>query len=232
MSKDVCRNADRLRALNETIIALRTFEHHRLQLGSEHDEQVRVTAQGWFEQACGNRIPEEQHFEACIVAILRDVRDLIGGLFEDLIRVEQDAYRDLLVRQWKQGVEAHWPKHKFEEVVVQVLSDLGRTDLKAAALAERLLERMQKQLEVLSDSVDKERRLRSWLEETIRAEFPERTPVNGEDLKSMGFQPGPSLGKILGELEYHFRQKGWTRDQLLQHAKLLLESRESLDAVG
>jgi hypothetical protein len=216
-----------IRGFKKTLGRLRTFEQHRLEYDSESDQQTLLTAQTWFERACGSRLPSDQHFERCSLALLQEIDAVLRSIVAFLVALEHDEYRDTILGQWHAGRTRSWPKHAYAKLVTGVLADLGRADLRPDVVTDRLLPALQKQLEVLEDDADKARCLRVWLERRIAAEFPSPPLIDGEDLRALGYLPGRDLGVMKKHLNGLAAKGGVTREELLDIARRELVQKSS-----
>ena len=215
----------------ELVGRLRTFDQHRLKYGSEKDQKTLHTAQSWFERACGSRLPSDQHFERCILALLQEIDGVLRSLVAFLTALERDEYRDTILGQWQDGRTRAWPKHAYAKLVSDVLEDLGRADLRPDVVTDRLLPALQRQLEVLADGADKGRCLRAWLERQIPVDFPSPPLFNGDDLRALGYTPGRELGVMKKHLDELASKGGVSREELLEIARRELEQKSSAASV-
>jgi hypothetical protein len=226
--EQVYHGNDQAKRTCETLVTLRTYEQHRLEYGSPHDAETRIAVEDWFRKACGDGVPEPWQVEACITAILHDLRRLFLTILDVLRRIENDALRSILVDQWKQRRETSWPKHRFVTLVADVVRLLGRLEgpntLVPEPLTEKLLKRMQDQLRVIAEDSDREQKLRTWIEKVIQVEYPETMPVSTKDLERLGLPPGPAYKEIMRSLQADYDSKKSSRETLLELAKQLVHA--------
>jgi hypothetical protein len=207
------------------VAALRTLEQHRLDAGSEHDGKTVDAASAWYEGACGRRQAEPEDVEQCIGRLMLDVVAGLEAVVAFLRALAGDEFRDLIVRQWRDLAEKQWPKYRFEALVAEVLSGLGRADLRADVVTERLLGALQQSLAGTSDAVDRESVIRAMVERKISEEFPRDMPVDGRDIIALGIAPSAEVGRILSELRAHFAENNASRAELLLLAKEVIARR-------
>jgi hypothetical protein len=215
---------DGLTAVRSNVAALRTFEQHRLDVGSSHDKETISLACDWYDRACGHRQPENEDFERCIAQLLAELVAALETVGVFLRAVATDEFRDLIVRQWRNLAEQQWPKHRYETLVAAVIDRLGRRDLRPEVVTQRLLSSMQQTLAATSDDVDREAVILAHIERQIREEFPREMPIDGRDIVAMGVPPSAKVGNVLGQLKAHFAANDSSREELLVLARQLIES--------
>jgi hypothetical protein len=213
----------------DILVKLRTYEQHRLEYASAHDAETRIAVEEWFRKNCGDGVPEPWQIEACIAAMLQELRQLFTTIIDVLRRIENDDLRTMLVEQWKQRRETSWPKHRFVTLVADVARLMGRLEgpnaLAPEALTDKLLKRMQDQLRVMGEDSDKEHKLRTWIEKVIQMEYPETMPVSTKDLERLGLPPGPAYKEVMRLLQADYDANKSTRESLLDLAKKLIQAR-------
>ncbi len=210
----------------QTAVALRTFEHHRLEAGSTHDKTTMSTACDWYQQACGRRQPELEDVERCISRLQLDIIRGLEDIVAFLQAVAGDEFRHVILQQWRGFAEKQWPKHRYDFLVAEVIGQLGRADLRPEVVSEKLLTSLQSALAVTADGSDKESVIRALIERKILSEFPREMPVDGRDIIELGIQ-GPAIAQVLSQLRSDFVANNSSRESLLVLAKEVVEKSRS-----
>lgn len=222
LAKGLRMNMDKLIQARGVAGALRTFEQHRLDAASPHDKSTMNLACEWYENACGRRQPESEDVERCILRLLLDIISGLEDIVAFLNAVVRDDFRSVLLHQWRDLADKQWPKHRFESIVSKVINDIGRMDLRADVVTEKLLSDLQSVLAATSDEVDKEAIIRSLIERRVLNEFPKEMPVNGKDILELGVLRGPQVAQVLAELKAIFASKNSSRESLLAEATIII----------
>lgn len=216
---------DRASHIREAIVCLRTFTQHHLQFSSTRDVLTIERACTWFERTIGQRQPAQEHFERSICCLLGELIELLRVITTFLGRVARDEFRDAILQQWRYLRETQWEKYRFEALLSDVLGDLGRTDLKAQVVTERLLPELQQRLLSCAEDADKVQVLRAFIESRISEDFPMQMPVTGGDIIGLGVPPSPIVSDILKKLRSHFDATNASREELLALARNLIGDR-------
>ncbi len=214
---------DKVLAIRDSIVRLRTFLQHSLQYSSDHDQETIQYASQWFQNAVGRSRPDLEDYEDCIRALLLQIHELLNDLLKFLRRVNEDEFQEMTLVQWKRRRETSWPRCQYEAIVGTAIKHLGRSDLKTSVVCDSMLSEMRERLKATTEDDDRERILLSLTEERITDRYPKQLPVTGTDLLELGVHKGPEVGEMLSKLrECHKQNAAIGRDELLSRARQML----------
>jgi phage shock protein A/cell division septum initiation protein DivIVA len=135
-------DADRVEEIRGTIVSLRTFAQHHLQFSSQHDQGTIERACSWFERHIARRQPEVEDLERCVHCLLHDITVMLEVIAMFFHRVERDDFRDVIIQQWRHMRETQGERHRFEAIVAEVIQTIGREELDARVITDRLLQQI------------------------------------------------------------------------------------------
>ena len=210
-----------LKQMMDDVRCLRTYLQHSLAYDSERDQDTLERVASWFNESVGRRYPREEDFETCSNRLISDMLDALAILERFLNRLNDDEYRATVLRQWRKQLERTLPKHEIDTLIGSVLEDLGRNDLEATIVSNKLLKPIRDYLELLADGVNQEEALREFVERKVIIDFPEALPVSGKDLIAEGYKPGPEIGRLIKALTTRHKETGESKTELIAYARTL-----------
>ena len=209
------------------VVKLRTLLQHNLDPTVSHDRSTEDDCRRWFSVHCGTAVPaDEEHWRACLVALLKQGLQFIRALQACLRSIERDESREAIVRQWTSRLETYHAPHEFDDIVREVALDMGRDAIDPIRLRKRYYDRWMEQLSQLQLGYNFETEARRVIEATLLTEILPVLPITGRDvMDALGIGPGPRVGEVLARARGIYLQNPCSREELL--ARLL-----SLDAAA
>src|ERR1017187_662454 len=200
---------------------LRTLFQHNLDAQKPHDRDIQGTCGRWFRSQCGTAIPwEEQHWNACLAALLAEARQCFGILLKTVRSIEADESREVICREWAFRLARFYPPHVFDELIGKVAIDMGRDGIDALALRKRFYDSWTKQPGLLRDDVNFEAEARKLIEHAILTMVPKVLPITGKDLmEEFGLGPGPLIGSLLQAARTICESAPCSRNELLERLR-------------
>lgn len=161
---------DRVTTAKESIGRLRTFLQHSLQYESKSDQQTIEMAGRWFDSVVGRVSPKSHDYEICIATMLAELSSAFDDIRLFLDRLNDDEYKETIIRQWKDRIETAWPKHEHDKIIATAVTDL-ECNLDPLAISKKLLPKMQERLKVISRDCDVRAAMIGFTKELIARTF-------------------------------------------------------------
>ncbi|MGJ0485138.1 MAG: hypothetical protein ACR65R_11490 [Methylomicrobium sp.] len=200
---------------------LRTFLVHNLDLEAIHDKQVVQTCQIWFRQGCGTSFPsEEEHWQPLLIHLLGEAVAFLEVLTDCVRKIEGDENRDMICGQWAQRIRRYYPPHLFDEIIPEVLQDIGRTEMDAIRLRKKYYSDWARVLEIYDAEFDFKTEARKLIEDAALSENKSIPPVTGKDIiEYFDIAPGPLVGDLLEQAKQLYIVERCDKPTLLERLR-------------
>jgi hypothetical protein len=216
-----------IRAHRELVRSLRTFLQHNLDPTSSTDRQTREVCQRWFAEQCHTPIPSsEDHWAACLHAILAEAASFLRTMNDCLRAIEVDEGRDNILDHWRFRISRHHPPEEFDRIIEEAAADLGRSHIDAVRLRRRYYDQWMDSLSYLLPDYDFHVEARRLAEHAMLIDIAAGMPITGQDIiAEFGLTPGPKVGSLLARARLLFEESPTDRDGLLAALRSESESK-------
>ena len=199
-----------------TVGRIRTYLHHNLYPEVQRDRQTLETCEKWLEKHCQTRIPmNDEQWYNCLIPLLQEAKICLETFRNCIREIEKDESREQIILAWNTKLKRYHPPEEFDNLIFQVINDLGRESLDIITLRHRYYDKWVRELNKLGLDYDFSIEARKLIESTLLYELTPTLPLTSRD--------------IIIELRI---PTGKIADELLQMAKLLYDrepcSREHL----
>lgn len=184
----------------EIVSKLRTFFQHNLVHSEEHDFNIKVHCEQWFQSQCGLIEPvENQEWENCLVNFLKDACEFLDALLKCIHHIEQDEEsRDTILSEWELRRKRYHPPHEFHKLIQIVAADLGQNYIAPVSFYNRYKDEWNKRLENITGDYNFEDQVRKWIEAALLENT--ELPINGKDImEHFQIPPGVRVREILAK---------------------------------
>ncbi|WP_322074146.1 HD domain-containing protein [Burkholderia cepacia] len=227
-------NDGRGRGHYEIVRNLRTFNFHNLNRFVAHDKRVVSECQKWFREGCGTFVPtKEEDWAPLIIVLLSDSVLFLERLRDCLrhIELEEEVRKVLIYEQWQHRVKRYHPPHKFDEIIPEILEDMGRSRLDPIRFREKYYSDWVRVMEAYIDGYNFNDEARRLIENSVLAEGVDVLPISGRDLIDyFELEPGPEIGDLLQAAKVIFGIEKCDKDTLL--TKLRAQREEKTNSAG
>jgi hypothetical protein len=185
----------------EIVRSLRTLNFHNLNPFATHDRKVVEECQKWFRKGCGTFVPtKEEDWAPLIITLLSDAISFMEQLRDCVrhIELEEGERKALIYEQWRQRIKRHHPPHQFDELIPEILDDIGRDRLDPIRFRAKYYSGWMRILDTYADGYDFRNEARRLIESSALAEGVDVLPISGKDLIAhFEIEPGPEVGELL-----------------------------------
>lgn len=206
--------------------SLRTFLVHNLNLDTVHDKKLVQSCQEWFRQGCGSYFPtDEEHWQPLLVHLLGESVAFLEVLRTCVRKIEVDERRDLICSQWAQRLKRYYPPHLFDEIIPEVLQDIGRTEMNAIRLRKKYYADWARVFETYSDEHDFITEARKLIESAALSENKSTLPITGKDvIDYFDIAPGQEVGDLLEQAKQLYTVERCDKATLLERLRGIQEN--------
>ena len=182
-----------------TVQRLRTYLQHNIDPSKSHDRTIQDDCGAWLRMRCGTPVPEEDHeWGECLISFLDENIDFLTSLKKCIRLIEKDESRESVISNWEFRKKRYHPPHQFEELIILVANDMGRSNIDAKRLRKRFYDLWIKELNLLKGDYEFEVEGRKLIEHALISETLSVLPITGLDImKEFNIAPGPEVGRIL-----------------------------------
>lgn len=134
--------------LKQDVARLRTYLLHNLTDSSKTDRKTIEHIKRWFRSVCGKDFPRsDEDYEECTETLFEKLQEalLLLERAAELLADPVDGAR--LLGDLKSRVSRDWPAHRFDEIALEVATELGMDFVDVRSLRERRLNRWRDALE-------------------------------------------------------------------------------------
>ena len=214
----------------QNVQRLRTFFQHNLDSRKPHDQGIHEFCRAWFKEKCGTAVPAtDEHWAACLSEMIKESAQTLEILVGTLRMIESDEFCEQICQEWWRRVSRTVAPYQFDELIAVAAADMGRPELDPPSFRKGKFDAWTKHLALLSEDADVHLEARKLVESAMLTLIPEVLPITGKDIiRELQIEPGPLVGRLLGEAKNLHGIERLSREQLLDR---LRESRTLCEGV-
>lgn len=221
--------SDALRKFREDVTTFRTILQHNLDLSDPTDAAKLAHCEMWMATALNRAVtpaerfwPNDTDWGTLFEKLCHQAAKFAEINLATIIELAKDPFGSDVVAMWAIRCTRCIPAFKFDRIAQEAATDLGLEFLDVVRLRKNHLEKWNRQLRFLQESLDIEAEARKVVEATLLNEAASYLPISGTDvICELGVKPGPEVKRVLDKAREIYRQTPCTCAELMRKLKEL-----------